>query len=77
VAIKIRGHCAFNAGDHQGYKYPVQRFLTQYNIHRNIATTPQPRKPNQTIITDTINAASKHIATFQPLCRDDIREVVK
>jgi hypothetical protein len=48
----------------------------QSNSHRIIATNPQPRKPNHTIITDTINAARKQIATFLLVCADDDRDLV-
>jgi hypothetical protein len=75
--IRIHDPALSNTDDRQGYKYVVQRFLTQDNIHCNIAITPQPRKPNQTIITDTINAASKQIASFRPVCRDDNPELVE
>jgi hypothetical protein len=44
--------------------------------HCNIAINPQPRKLNHTIITNTINAARKQIATFLPVCADDNRDLI-
>ena len=54
----------------------VQRFLTQYNIHCKIAITPHPRKPSHVIITDTVNTASRMIASFLPVRADDNRGLV-
>jgi hypothetical protein len=43
----------------------------QSNSHCNIVMAPQPRKPNHTIMADTINPARRQMATFLPVCLDD------
>jgi hypothetical protein len=43
----------------------------QSKSHRNIATTPQPRKPNHVIIADAITTARMQIAAFLPLFAGD------
>jgi hypothetical protein len=39
----------------------------QSKSHRNIVTTPQPRKPNHVIIADAITMARMQIASFLPI----------
>jgi len=48
----------------QSQKNIVQRLLMQAANDRNISTIPQPRKPSQTIIVETISVARKPITTF-------------
>jgi hypothetical protein len=54
--------------------YVVKKFLAQSNSHWNIATNPQTRNPNHTIITNAINPASRLITIFLPFCGADNRD---
>jgi hypothetical protein len=49
-------------------RYVVQKVLMQSSSHCNIATSPQPRKPNHTIITVTISTARAATANFLLAC---------
>jgi len=41
--------------------------LMWFQIHFTNATTPQPREPNQTIITETMNMTRNAVASFRPI----------
>ena len=58
-------------------RYVVQKVLMQSSSHCNIATSPQPRKPNHAIITATISTARAPIANFLLACADDNRDLLE
>src|SRR5882762_394418 len=58
-------------------RYVVQKVLMQSSSHCNIAISPQPRKPNHTIITVTISTARAPIANFLLACADDNRDLLE
>ncbi len=60
----------------QNQKNVVQRLLIQAASDRNISTTPQPRKPSQTIIAETINVASEPITSFLLIGVDKDRALI-